>query len=140
MLSVQQLLNICMIWERFTKKKNGFHISYKKMPFQLNVCISLIARQKKEEFFYIELLLWMKNGFILIIPNKKNYGLIQVNQSTNVHFKVQYSRFKSIAVYLGSRYCVLWTVKFERNCWSLLTTNEANIRPKIFQLWINDAK
>ena len=117
MLSVQQLLNVCMIWERFTKKKNGFHISYQKMPFRLNVCISLIARQKKEEFFYIELLLWMKNGVILIIPNKKNYVIIKFiiklnyyNYIINPGQPVNQHSFQG-TIFTIQKYCCVFGIK-----------------------------
>jgi len=77
----------------------------------------------------------MKNGFILIFPNEKIMNWFR--PTSNIHFEVQYSRFKDIAVYLVGlkRCCVLWTAKSERNChrWSLsiiIIQIEASIRPK----------
>jgi len=74
MLIVQQLLNVYIIWEKFTKKEKGFYIG-KCYCEPIEHLYFVDHQTKKKSFFRIELLLRMKNGSILIISNEKIMGL-----------------------------------------------------------------
>ena len=55
-------------------------VTERQMENRKTICEILLAIDRKENFFCIELLLVMKSGIILRILNARNHGLHEVNQ------------------------------------------------------------
>ena len=64
-------------------QKQGSWVPYELKPRDIErrffTCEQLIQRQQRKGFFYIELLLGMKNGYSMITPRRKNTTLCPIN-------------------------------------------------------------